>query len=229
MTTRDHTWLKPQAALEFLLQSGRQPDILHCHDWSTAPVASLYWHNYHNFGLGRPRVVFTIHNAEYGLAKIGAAAHHSQRFTTVSPKYREDVRPSGTSSPTHVPLQCLPWFELAAGQNFLNAGIFAFKAGSAASNACDFALIAGSLAVDAGVSRHLVKHTLIFSSYDTLELQIPPRLRQSRPSLPPSHPPPSSLPSCHCYFGLLNSVTVPLPSPVPFPVCFWIAAGVCNS
>lgn len=89
---RDSTRLVPQAALEFLLQSGRQPDILHCHDWSTAPVASLYWHNYHHFGLGRPRVVFTIHNAEYGLAKIGAAAHHSQRFTTVSPKYREDVR-----------------------------------------------------------------------------------------------------------------------------------------
>eukprot|EP00884_Botryococcus_braunii_P007192 jgi/Botrbrau1/16474/Bobra.0142s0068.1 len=79
------------AALEFLLQTGRQPDILHCHDWSTAPVAGLYWRDYHFYGLGRPRIVFTIHNAEYGLAKIGDAAHHSQRFTTVSPKYREDI------------------------------------------------------------------------------------------------------------------------------------------
>ena len=26
------------AALEFLLQTGRQPDILHCHDWSSAEV-----------------------------------------------------------------------------------------------------------------------------------------------------------------------------------------------
>ena len=33
------TYCLPQAALEFILQSGRQPDILHCHDWSTATVA----------------------------------------------------------------------------------------------------------------------------------------------------------------------------------------------
>ena len=30
-----------QAALEFLLVTGRQPDILHCHDWSTAGVAQV--------------------------------------------------------------------------------------------------------------------------------------------------------------------------------------------
>lgn len=32
-----------QAALEFLLRTQRQPDILHCHDWSTADVAKAYW------------------------------------------------------------------------------------------------------------------------------------------------------------------------------------------
>lgn len=32
-----------KAALEFLLKTGRQPDILHCHDWSTAHVAQSYW------------------------------------------------------------------------------------------------------------------------------------------------------------------------------------------
>ncbi len=32
-----------QAALEFLLQTGRQPDVLHCHDWSTASLAQAYW------------------------------------------------------------------------------------------------------------------------------------------------------------------------------------------
>jgi hypothetical protein len=30
-----------KAALEFLLKTGRQPDILHCHDWSTAHVAHV--------------------------------------------------------------------------------------------------------------------------------------------------------------------------------------------
>ena len=127
------------AALEFLLQSGRQPDIvrccffffcsffscfffstldiflshflilfpppslitkkktrkkkhqIHCHDWSTAPVAGLLWQNYHSSGLGTPRAVFTIHNADFGLAAIGDAAHHSQAFTTVSPSYAHEI------------------------------------------------------------------------------------------------------------------------------------------
>jgi len=30
-----------KAALEFLLRTGRQPDIPHCHDWSTANVAKV--------------------------------------------------------------------------------------------------------------------------------------------------------------------------------------------
>ena len=32
-----------RAALEFLLQTQRQPDILHAHDWQTAHVAKAYW------------------------------------------------------------------------------------------------------------------------------------------------------------------------------------------
>ena len=83
-----------QAALEFLLQSGRQPDILHCHDWSTAGTAQAYWDGYHQFGLWKPKVVFTIHNAEFGLDRIGSAAYYSQRFTTVSPSYAFEVRPA---------------------------------------------------------------------------------------------------------------------------------------
>ena len=46
-----------QAALEFLLRSGRQPDILHCHDWSSADVARAYWADYHHYGLWKPNVV----------------------------------------------------------------------------------------------------------------------------------------------------------------------------
>ncbi len=47
---------------------------------------------YHHYGLWRPKVVFTIHNAEYGLDRIGSAAYYSQRFTTVSPSYAGEVR-----------------------------------------------------------------------------------------------------------------------------------------
>ena len=46
---------------------------------------------YHHYGLWRPKVVFTIHNAEYGLERIGKAAYYSQRFTTVSPSYAREV------------------------------------------------------------------------------------------------------------------------------------------
>jgi starch synthase len=79
------------AALEFLLQTGRQPDILHCHDWSTAEVAGAFWGNYHQYGLWKPNVVFTIHNMNYGQAKIGMASAASQVTTTVSPSYAGEV------------------------------------------------------------------------------------------------------------------------------------------
>ena len=79
------------AALEFLLQTNRQPDILHCHDWSTATVAASYWQNYHNYGLWKPKVVFTIHNMNYGQMKIGEASFHAQLTTTVSPSYAGEV------------------------------------------------------------------------------------------------------------------------------------------
>ncbi len=36
-------------------------------------------------------MVFTIHNAEYGLQRIGSAAYYSQRFTTVSPSYASEA------------------------------------------------------------------------------------------------------------------------------------------
>jgi len=80
-----------KAALEFLLQSGKQPDVLHCHDWSSAEVARAYWEDYHNFGLHNPNVVFTIHNLEFGQSRIGMAAMHSQKFTTVSPTYAFEI------------------------------------------------------------------------------------------------------------------------------------------
>jgi hypothetical protein len=46
-----------KAALEFLLKTGRQPDILHCHDWSTAHVAKSFWEDYQPFGLHKPKVI----------------------------------------------------------------------------------------------------------------------------------------------------------------------------
>ena len=80
-----------KAALEFLLRTSRQPDIIHCHDWSTATVARAYWEDYHHNGLYNPNVVFTIHNLGYGADLIGEASYYSQKFTTVSPTYAWEI------------------------------------------------------------------------------------------------------------------------------------------
>eukprot|EP00898_Chlorokybus_atmophyticus_P002462 jgi/Chlat1/3216/Chrsp22S03420 len=78
------------AALEWLQRSGRKPNILHCHDWSSAPVARLYSQNYMNSMPGA-KVIFTIHNLNYGTNLIGEAMAHCQMATTVSPTYRNEV------------------------------------------------------------------------------------------------------------------------------------------
>ena len=80
-----------RAALEFLLQTGRQPDIIHCHDWSTAHVCAALNEGYKNYGLSKPVSVFTIHNLNYGQKKIAEAAYHCARFTTVSPTYAFEI------------------------------------------------------------------------------------------------------------------------------------------
>lgn len=58
-------------------------DIIHCHDWSSAPVAWLYKEQYALNGLGNGRIVFTIHNLEFGAHHIGKAMAHCDKATTV--------------------------------------------------------------------------------------------------------------------------------------------------
>ncbi|KAK3279313.1 hypothetical protein CYMTET_12794, partial [Cymbomonas tetramitiformis] len=53
-----------RAALEYMLKSGRQPDIIHTHDWHTAATGMLYWDVYNPMGLWRPQLVMTIHNLD---------------------------------------------------------------------------------------------------------------------------------------------------------------------
>ncbi|KVI01088.1 Carbohydrate binding module family 25 [Cynara cardunculus var. scolymus] len=71
------------AALEFLLQSGSHPDVIHCHDWSSAPVAWLFKDQYMHYGLTKARIVFTIHNLEFGAQLIGKAMAYADKATTV--------------------------------------------------------------------------------------------------------------------------------------------------
>ncbi|XVE51111.1 hypothetical protein DITRI_Ditri02bG0012700 [Diplodiscus trichospermus] len=79
------------AALEFLHQGGFHPDIIHCHDWSSAPVAWLFKDHYMHYGPSKTRVVFTIHNLEFGVHFIGKAMAYADKATTVSPTYSKEV------------------------------------------------------------------------------------------------------------------------------------------
>jgi len=54
-----------RAVLEFLLKTGRQPDIIHCHDWHTALLSVLRWEIHKAAGLDRARVCHTLHNPAY--------------------------------------------------------------------------------------------------------------------------------------------------------------------
>ncbi len=53
------------AVLEFILQSGRQPDILHCHDWQTGLIPVLLRERYRARGFPDSRVCYTLHNVGY--------------------------------------------------------------------------------------------------------------------------------------------------------------------
>jgi len=54
-----------KAALEFLLQSGKQPDIIHCHDWHTGLVPVMLYELYRHTCLHNSRVCYTIHNFKH--------------------------------------------------------------------------------------------------------------------------------------------------------------------
>jgi len=50
-----------KAALEFLLHSGKRPDVIHCHDWQTGLVPVLLYEQYRD-AMPDQRVCYTIHN-----------------------------------------------------------------------------------------------------------------------------------------------------------------------
>jgi starch synthase len=58
-----------KAALEFLQQSNKKPDVIHCHDWQTGLVPVMLFEVYKYHGMEYQRVCYTIHNFKHqGLA-----------------------------------------------------------------------------------------------------------------------------------------------------------------
>jgi len=66
-----------RAALEFMLKSGKHPDIIHCHDWQTALVPVLLFEIYQRLGMTHPRVCYTLHNLQHQ----GVTREHILRAT----------------------------------------------------------------------------------------------------------------------------------------------------
>jgi len=54
-----------RAVLEYMFKTGRQPDIIHCHDWQTGLVPVLLYEMYQPMGMGHPRVCYTLHNVRH--------------------------------------------------------------------------------------------------------------------------------------------------------------------
>lgn len=58
-----------KAALEFLLRTGKRPDVIHCHDWQTGLIPVMLFEIYQYHGMEHQRVCYTIHNFKHqGLA-----------------------------------------------------------------------------------------------------------------------------------------------------------------
>jgi len=51
-----------RAVMEFLLKSGRRPDIIHCHDWQTGLVPVLLYEVFVGLGIDSTRVCYSLHN-----------------------------------------------------------------------------------------------------------------------------------------------------------------------
>ncbi len=54
-----------KAVLEFLLKSGKRPDVIHCHDWHTGLLPVMLSEIYRFHGMYDQRVCYTIHNIKH--------------------------------------------------------------------------------------------------------------------------------------------------------------------
>lgn len=73
-----------KAALEFLLQSNKRPDVLHCHDWQTGLLPVMLYEMYRFSGMENQRVCYTIHNFKHqgiaGADVLWATGLHNEPY-----------------------------------------------------------------------------------------------------------------------------------------------------
>jgi starch synthase len=72
-----------RAALEFMLQTNKHPEVIHCHDWQTALVPVLLFDAYKHLGMTHPRVCYTLHNLKHQ----GVTGEHVLRQVGLNPAH----------------------------------------------------------------------------------------------------------------------------------------------
>lgn len=53
-----------RASLDYIVKAGKQPDVLHIHNWETSIVGPLFWDVFVNQGLGGTRIMLTCQSFE---------------------------------------------------------------------------------------------------------------------------------------------------------------------
>ncbi|XP_031263716.1 probable starch synthase 4, chloroplastic/amyloplastic isoform X2 [Pistacia vera] len=53
-----------RASLDYIVKSGKKPDVLHIHNWETAVVGPLFWDIFVNQGLGSTKIMLTCHSLD---------------------------------------------------------------------------------------------------------------------------------------------------------------------
>ncbi|MEO0535542.1 MAG: glycogen synthase GlgA [Cyanobacteria bacterium P01_A01_bin.123] len=86
-----------KAALEFLLQSNKRPDVIHCHDWQTGLVPVMLYEIYRFHGMENQRVAYTIHNFKHqgtgGSEILWATGLNNEPYYFSYEKLRDNFNP----------------------------------------------------------------------------------------------------------------------------------------
>lgn len=86
-----------KAALEFLQQSNKHPDVIHCHDWQTGLVPVLLFEIYKYHGMGHERVCYTIHNFKHqgiaGAEALWATGLNQESYYYEYDRLRDNFNP----------------------------------------------------------------------------------------------------------------------------------------
>jgi starch synthase len=88
-----------KAALEFMLQSNKRPDIIHCHDWQTGLMPVMLFEIYKHNGMHNQRVCYTIHNFKHqgfgGVDVLTATGLNRPEYYFNYEKIRDNFNPFG--------------------------------------------------------------------------------------------------------------------------------------